>query len=70
MFDKLVEILTNKPWAIFVVLTLVYGYGYYEQNKTLQSVNLELGGLRAEQSKMNEIIKLKVQLVKEQCNAE
>jgi len=63
----LTALLASKPWAIFIVLTLVYGYLYFEQNQTLQSNNLEIGGLRAEMKKMNEIIILKVQLAQKEC---
>ena len=63
----LTVLLASKPWAIFIVLTLVYGYLYFEQNQTLQSNNLEIGGLRAEMKKMNEIIILKVQLAQKEC---
>lgn len=65
--NNLVDLLTKKPWAIFIVMSLGYGYAYYEQNKVLQKLNLEVGGLRVEQIKMNEIIKLKVLLAEQGC---
>jgi len=66
-FEALKEfttILIQKPWTIFVFLTLVYGYLYWDQTDKLQGLLTEVGGLRVEQQKMNEIIKLKVQIIK------
>jgi len=66
-FAKIIDIVVKQPWAIFVVLSGVYGYLYYEQNQDMQLLLSEVGGLRAEQTKMNEIIQLKVELVKAGC---
>ena len=65
--SNLVSIMVEKPWAIFIILTLTFGYLYFEQNQELKELSTEVGGLRTEQIKMNEIIKLKVELVKAQC---
>jgi len=66
-FINLVNLLIKTPWAIFIIFTLVFGYLYFEQNEELKDLSLEIGSLRAEQLKMNEIIKLKVQLAESQC---
>ena len=66
----LIELISNKPWIIFIVFTLAFGYGYYEQNNTLHSLNREIGGLQSEMKAMNEIIKLKVQLAEKECPIE
>lgn len=67
-FKELVELIGKKPWIIFVVFTLVFGYGIYlqyqenqEQNDTLLALTGEVSGLRVEVGYMNDIIK--------QCNA-
>lgn len=65
--SKLVDVLSKKPWTIFIVFTLMFGIGYYNQNEELKEINFEVGGLRAEMGKMNEIIKLKVQLAEKEC---
>lgn len=64
---ELVELISKKPWVIFVVFTLAFGYGYYTQNEDLHALNLEVGGLRSEMKTMNEIIKLKVELASKEC---
>jgi len=66
-FAKIIDIVVKQPWAIFVVLSGVYGYLYYEQNQDMQVLLSEVGGLRVEQTKMHEIIKLKVELAEERC---
>jgi len=66
-FKELVELISNKPWVIFVVFTLAFGYGYYTQNEELHTLNREVGGLHAEMKTMNEIIKLKVELAAREC---
>ena len=63
----LIELISLKPWIIFIVFTLAFGYGYYEQNEQLHVLNLEVGGLRTEMKNMNEIIKLKVELAAREC---
>lgn len=66
-FVKTLEIISKNPLVAFVVLSAVFGYAYWEQNKDLNELTLEVGGLRVEQAKMNEIIKLKVELATQQC---
>ena len=61
----LIELIGKKPWIIFIVFTLAFGYGYYEQNEQLKILNREVGGLQASMTTMNEIIKLKVELAVE-----
>jgi len=61
-YNAIIELLVKKPLSVFIILSALFGYGYYEQNQELQTMNLEIGGLRAEQTKMNEIIVLKVQV--------
>jgi hypothetical protein len=69
-FKELVELISKKPWVIFVVFTLAFGYGYYSQNSTINELSLEVGGLRSEMKSMNEIIKLKVELAARECPIE
>lgn len=66
-FKELVELIANRPWIIFIVFTLAFGYGYYSQNEELHELNREVGGLHAEMKKMNEIIELKVKLAEKEC---
>ncbi len=66
----LVQTIAKYPWTIFVVFTLVFGYLYFDQNKQINEMNYEMGGLRTEMTKMNEIIKLKVQLAEAECPIE
>ena len=61
----LIELIGKKPWIIFIVFTLAFGYGYYEQNEQLKILNRKVGGLQASMTTMNEIIKLKVELATE-----
>ncbi len=75
--SDLVKTIAKYPWTIFVVFTLVFGYLYFDQNVTIQDMNVKMGdlkaetaGLQAEMSKMNEIIKLKVQLAEKECPIE
>ena len=64
---ELVELIAQKPWVIFVVFTLAFGYAYYDQNNELHDLGIEVGGLRTEMKNMNEIIKLKVELAAKEC---
>ena len=64
---ELIELISQKPWVIFIVFTLAFGYGYYNQNEQLHVLNLEVGGLRTEMKNMNEIILLKVKLAEKEC---
>lgn len=66
-FTKLVELISKKPWIIFVVLTLVFGGGLWIQNEKVNDLSLEVGGLRASQVRMGEIIKDKVRIVELEC---
>lgn len=66
-FKDLVELISNKPWVIFVVFTLAFGYVVYDQNTQIHEMGVEVGGLRAEMKNMNEIIKLKVALAEKEC---
>ena len=34
-FKDLIELISHKPWIIFVVLTLAFGYAYYDQNTNI-----------------------------------
>lgn len=61
---ELVELVTDRPWTIFLIATLALGYAYYELNASYLEMVEEVSGLRAEQVKMNEIIKLKIELAK------
>jgi hypothetical protein len=52
---ELIELLSKKPWIIFVILTLAFGYAVWEQNDKIDEQNdvinalsLEVGGLRVE----------------------
>ena len=56
---ELIKFLSEKPMAIFIVLSCLFGYGYYEQGKKMDDLLLEVGGLRATTAAMHEIIKLK-----------
>ena len=67
MGKDLIELIANRPWIIFIIFTLAFGYGYYEQNEDLHALNLEVGGLRTEMKNMNEIILLKVKLAEKEC---
>ena len=64
---ELVELIANRTWIIFIVFPLAFGYGYYDQNEQLNTLNLEVGGLRTEMKNMNEIILLKVKLAEKEC---
>ena len=61
------QTIVNKPMAIFLLLSIAFGYAYWEQNKSYTDVIAEVSGLRAEIKKMNEIIILKVELAKLNC---
>ena len=65
--EKLIDLLIKNPLSVFIILSVGFGYLYYDQNQTLQSHLEELGGLRVEQVKMNDIIKLQVQLAEARC---
>lgn len=69
-FKELVELIALKPWVIFIVFTLAFGYAYYDQNNELHDLGIEVGGLRTEIKNMNEIIKLKVELAERECPIE
>ena len=64
----LVEFLYKNPVAIFVLLSIVFGYLYFIQNEEINKLSLEVGGLRTEQQKMNEIIILKTRIVELSCD--
>ena len=66
-FKELVQLISDKPWVIFVVFTLVFGFGYYTQNDEINALSLEVGGLRSEMKNMNEIIRLNVELAARNC---
>ena len=59
--------LVKNPMSVFIILSAIFGYLYYEQNQRLQAMLTEVGMLRAELSKMHEIIKLKVELAESKC---
>ena len=67
MDANILKLLIKNPMSIFVILTLVYGYLYYEQNQRLQQMLLEVGGLRVEAAKMHNLIKLSVDLAEAKC---
>lgn len=69
-FTNLVRLIGDRPWTIFIVFTLAFGYAYYDQNKDINSLSLEVGGLRTEVKHMNEIIELKVELAEKECPIE
>ena len=69
-FKDLVDLIAHKPWVIFIVFTLGFGYAYYEQNTEIKDLSLEVGGLRSEMKHMNEIIELKVKLAGRECPIE
>lgn len=62
-----VEFLYKNPASIFVLLSIVYGYLYFDLNSEFNVLSLEVGGLRTEQLKMNEIIRLKTQIIELSC---
>lgn len=63
----IIELISNKPWVIFIVLSLGFGYAYWDQSSNMQKLQREIGGLHAEMQKMHEIIKLKVELAQKEC---
>jgi len=63
----LVEFLYKNPLAVFVLLSIVFGYLYFIQNTEINKLSLEVGGLRTEQQKMNEIILLKTKIIELSC---
>lgn len=71
MLDSVLAIITaivKNPWIacllLFLLIASAAGYGYWEQNKRYIAISQEVGMLRAELKKTNEIIKLKVELVR------
>lgn len=62
-----IEYLYKNPMAVFIVLSCVFGYLYFEQNNELRELATEVGGLRSEQEKMHEIIMLKTKLAETEC---
>jgi|TARA_R110000851_G_scaffold230898_10_gene383772 hypothetical protein len=66
-YKDIIELLVKKPMVVFVILSALFGYGYYEQNQELQTMSVEIGGLRVEQTKMHEIIQLKIELAELSC---
>lgn len=69
-----IEWLYNNPLSIFIILSGVFGYFSYEQLKDKEELMhvysnqaAELEGLRVEIQKMNEIIKLKVEIAERKC---
>ena len=72
----LIELISHKPWVIFIVLVFAFGYGLYAQDQELTSQNAaiisltgEVSGLRSEVTHMDEIIKLNVDLAVEKAKA-
>lgn len=65
---KVIDLLIKNPMSVFIILSVAFGYLYWEKDQKHDEVLTELGGLRAEQQKMSEIIKLQVQLAKAECN--
>ena len=63
----MVEFLYKNPVAVFVLLSIVFGYLYFMQNEEINKLSLEVGGLRTEQQKMHEIIILKTKIVELTC---
>lgn len=57
----------NKPMAIFLLLAIVFGYAYWDQNQSYTEVLAEVATLRTEVEKTNEIIKLKVKIAEQMC---
>lgn len=66
-FAKILDTLVKYPMAIFIVISFALGYAYWEQSKNQLKLVGEVGGLRSEISKMNEIIRLKVELAEKGC---
>ncbi len=64
---ELVEFLYKNPVSVFVLLSIVFGYLYFQQNEEITRLSLEVGGLRVEQQKMNEIIFLKTKIIEMTC---
>ena len=67
MLEKIFNALVENPMSVFIILSMAFGYLYWEQNGRLQNMLTEVGALRAEQQKMNEIIKLKVYIAEQKC---
>jgi hypothetical protein len=55
-------VIAKNPMTIFLLVAIAAGYAYWEQNKRYVDIVAEVGMLRAELKKTNEIIKLKVDL--------
>jgi hypothetical protein len=54
---ELIKLLQEKPMTVFIVLSCLFGYGYYEQSKQINTLLLEVGGLRVQVELMHNIIK-------------
>lgn len=67
---ELLEFLYKNPISVFVLLSVVFGYLYFQQNEEINKLSLEVGGLRVEQQKMNEIIFLKTKIIEMECDVE
>ena len=65
---QLIKLLADRPWTIFIVLSLGYGYAYYDQTNLLLKLEREIGGLHAEMKTMNTVIKLKAELAARECH--
>lgn len=65
--SKTLEFLYKNPFAVFIILTAVFAFLYFQQNRELNALSIELGGLRVEQQKMNEIIILKTRIIEMSC---
>ena len=46
--EKAIDLLIKNPMSVFIILSVGFGYLYYEQNQDLQGLLTEVGGLRAD----------------------
>lgn len=59
---KLIDMLRERPMTVFIILTCLFGYGYFEQSLKQEKLLLEVGGLRAQMATMQTIIELNKQI--------
>jgi hypothetical protein len=44
---ELVKFLDENPKSVFIVLTVLFGYGYYDQSMKMDVLLFKVGGLEA-----------------------
>jgi hypothetical protein len=67
--EQIMKLLVEKPMAVFIVLSCLFGYGYWMQSKDMDSLQIEVGGLRVETAKLHELMTVEIELATSKCES-